>query len=150
MTTLSSRSARTTSRAARKATQSAWFHAFRLSGRLSVIRATPASSSRSRTSSGHSLSFRQTAASDRVSAMQLSAHTQSRLPSSRPFTLGRVPGAVNDAKDNDPLAAGRRGFKSIGDDVGQAYNRLFVGTSDPAPAADRRAPETFSGRFDSV
>src|SRR5437868_1782935 len=54
MTTLSSLSARMMSSDWRNALQSGRFQQLRFSGRLSVIRATPASASRSRMSSGHS------------------------------------------------------------------------------------------------
>src|SRR5215217_7516803 len=57
MTTLSSLSARMTSSASRKALHSGRFQQFRFSGRLRMMRATPASSSPSKMSSGHSFSF---------------------------------------------------------------------------------------------
>src|SRR5215510_6473661 len=56
MTILSSLSARMMSSDSRKAWHSGRFQELRFSGRLSVMRATPASASRSRMSSGHSLS----------------------------------------------------------------------------------------------
>src|SRR5262245_18395488 len=55
ITTLSSLSARTRSSEERKASHSGRFQQLRMYGRLSVMRATPASASRSRMSSGHSL-----------------------------------------------------------------------------------------------
>src|SRR3954470_6949557 len=55
MTILSSLSARMMSSDSRKAWHSARFQELRFSGRFSVMRATPASVSRSRMSSGHSL-----------------------------------------------------------------------------------------------
>src|SRR5215469_18933643 len=59
MTTLSSLSARMSSSASMKARQSGRFQQLRLSGRLRMMRATPAPLSRSRMSSGHSLSLTQ-------------------------------------------------------------------------------------------
>src|ERR1700674_663502 len=56
------------SRASRKARQSGRFQQLRLSGRFKMMRATPALSSRSRMSSGHSLSFAQV--SDTASDMR--------------------------------------------------------------------------------